>query len=87
MHECHRFGFRPPLAELLSTDVLGQRLLHVTAGRVYGLLAGYVARVYGGVPFYYCSGTYYYPYYINGQTVYVKTTVVSGVPKVPPPPF
>jgi hypothetical protein len=54
---------------------------------MYGLPAGYVARVYGGVRFYYCSGTYYYAYYINGQTVYVKTTVVSGVPKVPPPPF
>lgn len=32
----HRFGFRPPLAELLSTDVLGQLLRHVTSGRALG---------------------------------------------------
>jgi len=31
-----RFGFRPPLAELLSNDPLGQLLLHVTAGRALG---------------------------------------------------
>lgn len=31
-----RFGFRPPLAELLSNDVNGQLLRHVTTARVTG---------------------------------------------------
>ena len=54
---------------------------------MYGLPAGYVVRPFAGGNYYYCSGTYYYPYYINGQTVYVKTTVVGGVPVVPPRPY
>jgi hypothetical protein len=54
---------------------------------MYGLPGGYVVRVYGGVNYYYCGTTYYYAYYIDGQTVYVKTTVVNGVPVIPPRPY
>jgi hypothetical protein len=54
---------------------------------MYGLPAGYAMRTFGGVRYYYCAGTYYYPYYINGQNVYVRTTVVKGVPVVPPRPY
>ena len=53
---------------------------------MYGLPGGYIVRPFIGVNYHYCSGTYYYPYYINGQTVYTKTTVVNGVPVVPPRP-
>lgn len=54
---------------------------------MYGLPGGYALRTFGAAQYYYCSGTYYYPYIINGQTVYVKTTVVNGVPVVPPKPY
>lgn len=54
---------------------------------MYGLPSARVVRVYGGVNYYYCSGTYYYPYIINGQSVYVRCTVVRGVPVVPPRPY
>lgn len=54
---------------------------------MYGLPAGYAMRTYAGVRYYYCSGIYYYPYYINGQSVYVRCTIVKGVPTVPPRPY
>jgi hypothetical protein len=54
---------------------------------MYGLPTGYAIRRFGAVNYYYCSGTYYYAYYINGQTVYVKTTLRNGVPIVPPRPY
>lgn len=54
---------------------------------MYGLPGGHVVRTFGAVKFYYCSGTYYYPYTIKGQTVYTKTTVVNGRPVVPPKPY
>ncbi len=54
---------------------------------MYGLPAGYAMRTYAGVRYYYCGGTYYYVYIINGQTVYVRTTIVNGVPVVPPRPY
>ena len=54
---------------------------------MYGLPSTRVVRVYGGVNYYYCSGTYYYTYIINGQSVYVRCTVVKGVPVVPPRPY
>ena len=54
---------------------------------MYGLPGGYVVRPYRGVNFYYCSGTYYYPYYINGQTVYTICVVSGGVPMVPVRPY
>lgn len=54
---------------------------------MYGLPAGYVVRPFRGVNYYYCAGTYYYPYYINGQTVYTICTVSNGVPVPPPRPY
>jgi hypothetical protein len=54
---------------------------------MYGLPAGYRMATYGAARFYVCSGFYYYPYIINGQTVYVQATVVNGVPTVPPRPY
>jgi hypothetical protein len=54
---------------------------------MYGLPAGYAVRTYGAANYYYCSGTYYYAYIIDGQTVYVKATVVNGTPTVPPRPY
>jgi len=54
---------------------------------MYGLPAGYVLRPYNGMNFYYCSGTYYYPYYINGQTVYTICVVNGGIPIVPARPY
>jgi len=54
---------------------------------MYRLPTGYAMRAFAGVNFYYCAGTYYYPYYINGETVYVKTTIRDGVPIVPPRPY
>ena len=54
---------------------------------MYGLPTGHVVRVYGGVRYYYCSGIYYYPYCINGQVVYTRCTIVSGVPVVPARPY
>jgi len=54
---------------------------------MYGLPAGYAVRAYRGVNFYYYSGAYYYPYYINGQTVYTLAPVVNGVPTVPSQPY
>ena len=54
---------------------------------MYGLPAGYAVRAYRGVNFYYYGGAYYYPYYINGQTVYTLAPVVNGVPTVPARPY
>lgn len=54
---------------------------------MYGLPAGYAARVYSGVRFYYCGGVYYYPYIINGRTVYTLAPLIKGVPTVPPRPY
>jgi hypothetical protein len=54
---------------------------------MYGLPAGYAMRTYGGVRYYYSGGLYYYPYVINGQTVYTQCTVVNGVPTVPGRPY
>ena len=54
---------------------------------MYGLPAGYRMVTYGAARYYVCSGIYYYAYVINGQTVYVQTTVVNGVPVVPPRPY
>jgi hypothetical protein len=54
---------------------------------MYGLPGGYAIRRYGSVNFYYCSGSYYYPYIINGQTVYTITVVRNGVPVVPARPY
>lgn len=54
---------------------------------MYGLPSGYAVRAYRGVNFYYCAGTYYYPYYINGQTVYTICTVSGGIPVVPGRPY
>ncbi len=54
---------------------------------MYGLPAGYAVRAYRGVNFYYYGGAYYYPYYINGQTVYTLAPVVNGVPTVPGQPY
>ena len=54
---------------------------------MYGLPGGYAVRPFRGVNFYYCSGTYYYVYIINGQVVYVRCTMVNGVPVIPPRPY
>jgi hypothetical protein len=54
---------------------------------MYGLPTGYSVRAYSGVKYYYCSGTYYYPYYINGASVYVRCTLTKGVPVIPPRPY
>ena len=54
---------------------------------MYGLPTGYVLRPFGGVNYYYCSGIYYYPYYINGQVVYTRCTISAGVPVMPPRPY
>jgi hypothetical protein len=54
---------------------------------MYGLPGGYVVRPYRGVNFYYCGGSYYYPYYINGQTVYTICTISGGIPVVPVRPY
>ena len=54
---------------------------------MYGLPGGYARRVYAGTTYYVCGGTYYYAYLINGQTVYVRCTVINGVPGIPPRPF
>jgi hypothetical protein len=54
---------------------------------MYGLPAGHAVRTYGASRYYYCSGVYYYPYIINGQTVYVMASVVNGVPTIPPRPY
>ena len=54
---------------------------------MYGLPVGYTLRVYSGVNYYHCSGTYYYVYIINGQVVYVRCTMVNGVPVIPPRPY
>ncbi len=54
---------------------------------MYGLPAGYAVRTYGGVRYFYCGGTYYYIYIINGQNVYVRCSVVKGVPVVPARPY
>ncbi|WP_156346128.1 hypothetical protein [Verrucomicrobium spinosum] len=54
---------------------------------MYRLPTGYTMHTFGGVRYYYCAGTYYYAYYINGETVYVRTTVTQGVPVVPPRPY
>ncbi|TLD70156.1 hypothetical protein FEM03_13255 [Phragmitibacter flavus] len=54
---------------------------------MYGLPAARATRVYAGVSYYYCSGSYYYPYIINGQSVYVLCTVRGGVPVIPPRPY
>ena len=54
---------------------------------MYGLPGGYAMRTYAGVRYYYCSGIYYYPYIINGQTVYTRCTVANGVPVIPARPY
>jgi hypothetical protein len=54
---------------------------------MYGLPGGYAMRTYAGVRYYYCSGIYYYPYYINGQTVYTQCPVSNGIPVVPSRPY
>lgn len=54
---------------------------------MYGLPAGWRIYPYRGVQFYVVSGIYYYPYIINGQTVYVLAPVVGGAPTVPPRPY
>jgi hypothetical protein len=54
---------------------------------MYGLPTGYALRPFGGVNYYYCSGIYYYPYYINGQVVYTRCTISAGVPVMPPRPY
>ena len=54
---------------------------------MYGLPGGYVVRPYRGVNFYYCGGSYYYPYYINGQTVYTICTISGGIPVIPARPY
>jgi hypothetical protein len=54
---------------------------------MYGLPGGYVVRPYRGVNFYYCGGSYYYPYYINGQTVYTICTISGGIPVIPVRPY
>jgi hypothetical protein len=54
---------------------------------MYGLPRGCTVRVYGGKNFYYCSGSYYYVYIINGQSVYTLARIVNGIPSVPPRPY
>ncbi len=54
---------------------------------MYGLPGGYALRPCGGINYYYCGGTYYYPYIINGQTVYTICMIRNGVPVVPPRPY
>lgn len=54
---------------------------------MYGLPGGYTTRMYGGARFYYCSGIYYYPYYINGQNVYTQCPMSNGMPMVPGRPY
>lgn len=54
---------------------------------MYTLPAGYTIRVYGAHRYYYCSGSYYYVYIINGQTTYVLAPVRAGEPTVPPLPY
>jgi hypothetical protein len=54
---------------------------------VYSLPAGYTIRSFGGENYYNYLGHYYYVYYLNGRAVYVLTTVVNGIPSVPPPPY
>ena len=44
-------------------------------------------RTYAGVRYYYCAGSYYYPYIINGQTVYTICVVSGGVPVIPARPY
>lgn len=54
---------------------------------MYGLPTGYARRFLGGVNYYYCGTTYYYPYIISGQTVYTRCVIVNGVPVVPARPY
>jgi hypothetical protein len=57
------------------------------AAYMYTLPAAAATRVFAGVTYYVLSGIYYYPYYINGQVVYVKAVVHSVTPTVPPRPY
>ena len=54
---------------------------------MYGLPSGYARRTFVGVNYYYCGGIYYYPFIIDGQTVYTRCTIVKGVPVVPARPY
>lgn len=54
---------------------------------MYGLPTGYSRHTFVGVNYYYCGGIYYYPFIINGQTVYTRCVIVKGVPVVPARPY
>jgi len=57
------------------------------AAYMYSLPAAAATRVVAGATYYVLSGIYYYPYYINGQVVYVKAVTQNGTPIVPPRPY
>jgi hypothetical protein len=52
--------------------------------RMSQLPVGYSIYRVGDVNFYYCGGSYYCPYYYNGEIVYVLAPVsADGVPMIP----
>ena len=58
----------------------------VTRRHMYTLPAGYRAVTYGAHRYYYYGGLYYYPYYVEGRTVYIHVDVNSSGQPLPPPP-
>ena len=58
----------------------------VSRRHFYTLPAGYRAITYGAYRYYYYSGLYYYPYYVEGQTTYIQINVDASGNPVPPPP-
>jgi hypothetical protein len=54
---------------------------------MYQIPAASTTIVVAKATYYVCSGIYYYPYYINGQAVYVKAVIVNGSPTIPPRPY
>ncbi len=68
-------------------DARGVADTRAAARYTHALPAGYEARVYSGLNYYYSAGIYYYEYANDGPTIYVPAPVVGGVPTVPPRPY
>ena len=87
-----RFGFRPPVAELLANDMAAELLTDVTSARLLATERVGWARCehlrldQKGMAIDLWVGAKDV-YYINGWAVYVLAAVPGSTPSVPPQPY
>jgi len=87
---CAILAVSAPNAEAIPPRGAVRRTSRRTTRRVvrrhmYALPAGYRWATFGAYRYAFVGGAYYYPYVMQGQTVYVQVDMQGSQPAPPPP--